>query len=462
MKRAYWVVSIAALTAAAAAWTNPAAAAQEPAPRVAADAQDGQAPKPPAPTPTPVDTSQPEPGTEPEIKVSLRDGVHFKSADGNFDILLGGYVGVQYRAFADRPNDDVRTSPNTWYLRQVRPELSGFIYKDFEFRVQLDFPTGPAAISGTTQDVYAGWRYYPEISLRVGQFKEPFGQEETTPDRFLDFAERSQGDKFTPQRDIGAEIYGTLVGGLFTYELGWFNGAGRAVLDTNQGKEEAGRLRLFPFVWAADNFLFKNLRLGIAGTDATNQNGSVQAFTSNSAYLDIEYLIAGGAGTSLQGPRERWGGEFTWNYGPLGIRGEEWRRVDHVDTPTLHLAPIRTDSWNIQATCLLTGETKPIESRVVPFHPLDPRAGTWGAFEVALRVDRLHISRDIFADGVASPVGNANAVTGYSAGLNWYLTRDIRISPAVFWETYDQKILFSDGRSDAHFFGAILRFQLEF
>ena len=76
----------------------------------------------------------------------------------------------------------------------------------------------------TIQDCYAGWRYYPEFSLRVGQFKEPFGQEQTSPDRFLDFDERSEGDKFTPQRDLGIGAYGTLAGGLFTYELGYFNG----------------------------------------------------------------------------------------------------------------------------------------------------------------------------------------------------------------------------------------------
>src|SRR5437764_1009234 len=95
-----------------------------------------QEPKPPSPTPTPLDPSQKDARKEPEIKVSLKDGVHFKSEDGNFDIILGGYTGIHYRAFAHRPDDNVRTSPDTWYVRQARPELSGFVYKDFDFRVQ--------------------------------------------------------------------------------------------------------------------------------------------------------------------------------------------------------------------------------------------------------------------------------------------------------------------------------------
>jgi phosphate-selective porin OprO/OprP len=431
----------------------------------AADNQDKpqgpEKPKPPSPTPTPVDTSQPEPGTEPEIKVSLKDGVHFRSADGNFDILLGGYVGIHYRVFADRPKNDVKTSPDTWYLRQVRPELSGFIYKDFDFRVQLDFPTGPAAISGTIQDAYAGWRYFPEFSLRVGQFKEPFGQEQTTPDRFLDFDERSQGDRFTPSRDIGAEAYGTIAGGILTYELGYFNGSGRAVLDINKGKEEAGRVRVQPFAQTDEGFLFKYLRLGVAGTVSSNQKAPITAYTSNSAYLNITYLTAGGAANSLDGERSRWGGEATWNYGPVGVRGEAWNRVDHVDTATLYHHRIPMTAWNAQVTWLVTGEKKSLESRILPLHPFDPRGGGWGALELAARVDRLHIDDDIITTGIAA-AGGANEVTGYSAGLNWYLTRNIRISPDVFWEVFNRDIAFADGRQDRHFFGGILRFQLEF
>jgi phosphate-selective porin OprO/OprP len=416
--------------------------------------------KPPSPTPTPTDPSQ-KSGAEPEIKVSLRDGVHFKSADGNFDIILGGYVGIHYRVFAHRPHDNVRTSPDTWYIRQARPELSGFIYKDFDFRVQLDFPTGPAAINGTTQDVYAGWRRYPELSFRVGQFKEPFGQEQTTPDRYLDFNERSEGDRFTPQRDLGAMVYGTLLDGVFTYELGYFNGQGRAVLDQNKGKEEAGRFRVQPFAGSTEGSLLKYLRFGVAGTVAAVQKQSMSAFTSNSSYLNITYITANGA-TALDGQRTRWGGELTWNYGPFGLRGEAWRRVDTVDAPSAANQKLRTDAWSVEATGLVTGERKPIEGRVIPTHPFDPTSDSWGALEVAARVDRLHIDSDIFTLGFATAAGNANVVTGYSLAVNWYLTRNIRISPNVYWEVFNDPILFSTGQTDRHFFGGILRFQLEF
>jgi phosphate-selective porin OprO/OprP len=419
--------------------------------------------KPPAPTPTPLDPSQKEPGTEPVIKVSLKDGVHFKSDDGNFDIILGGYVGIHYRIFAHRPDDNVRTSPDTWYIRQARPELSGFIYRDFDFRVQLDFPTGPASINGTLQDCYAGWRKIPEFSLRVGQFKEPFGQEQTSPDRFLDFDERSEGDKFTPQRDQGIGAYGSLAKGFVTYELGYFNGQGRVAADANKGKEEAGRLRLQPFAASDEGSLFKTLRIGVAGTVSAVQKAPVAAFTSNTAYLNINYLTTAVVATNLlDGERTRWGGELSWSYGPVGVRAEAWRRNDTVDTAATGRETVRTTAWSGQASWLLTGEKKANEGRVIPGSPFSTDDGTWGAFEIAARVDRVHLDDDLFSLGIAAQAGNANVVTGYSFGLNWYLTRNIRVSPNVYWEVTDDPIAFAGGHNDSHFFGGILRFQLEF
>jgi phosphate-selective porin OprO/OprP len=408
-----------------------------------------------------------KPSSEPAISVTLKDGVHFRSEDGNLDATLGGYVGVHYRFVFNRPLDNVRSSPDSWFLRQVRPEFAGTVFKDFDFRVQYDFPTGTtSAVVGTLTDAYIGWRHFPEFSLRLGQFKEPFGQEQTTADRRIDFAERAEGDKFTPGRDLGVMAYGKFFDGVLGYEAGLFNGQGRGVVDADQGKEEAGRLRLQPFLSSDDSFLLKNLRLGIAGTIGQVQNGAINAagpYTSNSAYLNINYLTTNAPATTvLNGERSRWGVESTWNLGPVGLRGEFWRRIDTVDTSARTGQKIDCAAWSGSVTWLLTGETKPIESRVVPLHSFDSGEGDWGALEVAFRADAVRIDPQV---GTLIPYAagtQANRVFAYSAGLNWYLTRSIRITPDFFWENFDNQISFSTGASRNHFFGGILRFQLEF
>jgi len=406
--------------------------------------------------------AKPQPKEEPAITVSLRDGIHFRSSDGNLDSTLGGYMGLHYRYVSQRPDDNVRTSPDSWFLRQARIDLAGAVYKDFDFRIVIDIPTGSNGSTSTAAltDAFIGWRRHPELSFRLGQFKEPFGQEQTTGDRVVEFAERSESDRFTPQRDIGAMVYGRLFDGILGYEAGWFNGNGRSVVDSNKGKELAGRLRVMPFATADESFLFKNLRFGVAATTASVQQSSINGLDATSQYLAIFYLDAT-AGT-LDGERKRLGAEFNWNSGPFGLRGEAWRRVDHVDVGTLNNRRLDMTAWIASATWLVTGEKKPLESWVDPMTPFDPSEGTWGALEIAFRADRLKFSNEIFTTGVASAAGNSNGVTAYTFGLNWFLTRHIRISPDLFWEVYDDPIRFSTGRTDRHFFGGILRFQLEF
>jgi phosphate-selective porin OprO/OprP len=408
----------------------------------------------------PKDVAAPPPA-EPAITATLKDGVHFKSSDGNLDATLGGYLGIHYRAVAHRPDDNVRTSPDSWFLRQARIEMYGAVYKHFDFRIVFDVPTGNGTINtATLTDAYIGWRQYPELSLRIGQFKEPFGQEQTTPDRVIEFDERSLGDRFVPARDLGAMVYGRLFDGILGYEAGYFNGSGRGVVDTNKGKELAGRLRVMPFAAANDDFLLKNLRFGVAATTGTVQNSNINALDSTSPYLAIFYLDAT-AGT-LDGSRKRLGGEFNWNAGPFGLRGELWRRVDHIDNGAFDNQRLAITAWNASATWLITGEKKPLESRVNPTNPFDPSEGKWGAVEAAFRLDRVKIGNEVFRTGAASATGNSNVATGYTMGINWFLTRHIRVSPNLFWEVYDRPILFSTGRTDRHFFGGILRFQLEF
>jgi phosphate-selective porin OprO/OprP len=420
-----------------------------------------------------VQEEKPKKTDEPIITATLKDGIHFRSSDGNFDATLGGYVQAHYRFTAGRHDDNARIRPDAFFLRRVRPEIIGTVYKDFDFRVLYDFPTSnnviaaPAA-TGTLQDAYLGWRHYREISFRIGQFKEPFGQEETGPDRFVNFAERSESDIFTPQRDLGVMVYGAFNEGVLGYEAGYFNGQGRSTLDQNKGKEVAGRIRTQPFVGAAEDSPLKKLRLGLSGTTATVQREPINSSTFNNARsitLGIQYLTTPAVATNfLDGVRTRQGIEATWNWGPLGLRGEAWRRTDEVTTAAVHQRKFETRAWIVEATYLLTGESKPIEGRVVPANPFNVDTGDWGAFELAVKVDRLHFDRSIFSiPGVFSPPpASTNAVTDYAFGVNWYLTRNVRIATDFFWEVFADPLSLTSGKLDRHFFGGVVQFQLEF
>lgn len=403
---------------------------------------------------------QSKPPEDPIITATFKDGIKMKSSDGNFEAAIGGHVYVHYRQIFNRPDDAARTSADTFFLKQARPEISGTLYKDWEYKLQYDFPTGATSASAATaQDVYFGWKPWPEFGIRIGQFKEPFGQEQTVPDPVVDFAERGEQDRLVPARDIGFMFHGKIASGLFSYEAASFNGSGRSVTDGNDEKDVALRLRTMPFVSSDDPFL-KNLRLGVAGTIGDHDRASINGLDFSTGELSILFLDA--TTGFLDGRRTRLGAELTWNVGPVGVKAEVIRRADEVDVGTLDNKDIDSTGWMASASWLVTGETKPIEQKVTPTEVFDAKAGTWGALEVAFRVAELKVDEDIFSAGIASSTANSNQARSYTLAANWYPNRNIRVGPNFAVETFDDPVRFSDGKTEDRFYGALVRFQLDF
>lgn len=394
---------------------------------------------------------------ESPVKVEFKDGLKFKTEDGKFTAHIGGRLLTHVRTVFDRP-DSARTSPDTFFVRQARLEMSGTIFKDFEFKVQADFPTGAAANTGTLQDGYVGWRKIPEFGIRIGQQKEPFSQEELCSTRFIDFVERSAFNRQAPGRDIGILFYGDVWEGLFQYELGVFNGQGRSVVDANDEKDLAIRLRVSPFKKSEIEFL-QGLRIGIAGTFGDVDSSSTNALDLTTTELAVMFLDAT-AGT-IDGRRTRFGLELSWIYKSFSVRAEWARRSDEVDIGASEDEDIDRDAWYVAITWLVTGEKKPLENRVVPATPLDFENEGFGAVELAFRIAMLEVDEDIFDLGVATAAGNSNEVLTITFGANWYVTRNFRISPNVVFERYDDDVNFGNRTEDSAV-GVLLRFQIDF
>ena len=412
------------------------------------------------------------------LSISYKDGIWFKADDGNFTAVINGRIIAHYRSVFDHPDDippsagASRLQADTLFLRQARLDVQGTVYKQFEYRLYLDFPTGQqsntgtaaSAATGTVQDAYVGWRPSSDFGLRIGQFKEPFSQEQTTTLRATDFTERSVLDRLAPGRELGIMIHGKPFGGVLEYELGAFNGGGRGVGDNNDQKEAAGRLRVSPFKNSEDGSLLKGIRFGVAGTVNEIDPAPVAAQTGDlldltSTELNVKFLDIGGAAV-VGGYRTRLGLEFTWLYEFLGLRAEWIRRTDTLNLGGGATNHIDTTGYSVSLTALLTGEKKVLEDRIVPLHPFDLDGG-WGALELAVRFAALRVDDDVQAiSATASP--NANAVRTVTAGVNWYLTRNVRISPDVIFERYNRDIGFAGGRTDRGFIGALIRFQIDF
>jgi phosphate-selective porin OprO/OprP len=83
---------------------------------------------------------------------------------------------------------------------------------------------------------------------------------------------------------------------------------------------------------------------------------------------------------------------------------------------------------------VLTGENATFAG-VTPQHSFDPHNGQWGALQVVGRYEELDIDNAAFPV-FANPATSASAAQAWSAGLNWYLNKNIRFNASFSHTTF--------------------------
>jgi hypothetical protein len=291
------------------------------------------------------------------------NGEHFfiRSADGQFSISPYGYVDSDYRAY----KGDGAPS-NTFVLRRARFGFQGNYGSHFDFALLTD----AAGTSGSiVRDVYLNVRIRREFQFQVGQFKTPFAQEAGTGATNLDFVERGFQSMLYPSaasafRSPGVAIHGDIDGGVVQYWVGAFNGKGYAQVNTTNQPEVIGRLRFYPGRKSKSEWL-KGLAFG-GSADRGRSRGlsGDQSFSGN---------LPGGVYNffpqfAINGPTQRYNGEFTYIKSGLAVRGEfDQLNMSRNNVGSeqagglgfLSLPSIIAKAWNISATYLLTGEKQP-------------------------------------------------------------------------------------------------------
>lgn len=339
------------------------------------------------------------------------------------------------RAFSKRRKTDGEdTDPvpevltESFDLRRLRADLRGTVYRDYDFRVNLDYAGNRVEVL----DAYLDACLTSALQLRVGKFKEPVGLERLQGVFALTFAERGLPTALAPNRDIGAQLHGSIGGSLFGYAVGLFNGVADGASgdhDPSDGKDLSGRVFVHPFErggWA----VLKGLGLGVAGTVGSHR-GSPEATglptlrTTIGRSTFLRYRADGTAtGTVVaDGRRTRIAPQGYWYWRNFGVLGEYIRtrtevRLGDVSTDLTHRA------WQVAGSWVLTGEPA-THHGVVPTRVFDPGRGTWGAWAVALRVQGLEGDVDAFPL-LADPMQSVLAVDGFTIGVHGYLNRAVR------------------------------------
>jgi phosphate-selective porin OprO/OprP len=373
--------------------------------------------------------AQPAPAAPP-FTAGWQDGFIVQSANGDYRLLVGMVGQIDGRFSLDDPKPII----NTFSVRKLRPTFSGRLARYFDFKFMPDFGNGATVV----QDAYLDIRFSPAFRVRTGKDKTPVGYELLVGDAFLLFPERSLASSLVPNRDVGVQAQGDLAGGKLFYSAGVFNGipdgtSATTDVDTNNGKDLAGRIVVQPFRATAATAPPRRLSgLGFQlGGSTGQQSGALPAFRTSVGQTYFSYAAA-----AADGRRTRVSPAAFYYYKAFGAFAEYMR-----STQTVIKGGIDTDvtntAWNITSSYVLTGETG-ADRGVRPAANFDPSTGKWGAIQLIARYAELKLDGDIFRRGLAA-AGASRSAKSFTIGADWYPAAVIK-----YYATFERTMFAGD------------------
>jgi phosphate-selective porin OprO/OprP len=217
-----------------------------------------------------------------------------------------------------------------------------------------------------------------------------------------------------------------------SYASGIFNGVpdGASSDQASQdNKDYAARVFVAPFLKAESRSL-RGVGVGIALTTGVHRGtltaASLPVYVTSGQSTFFSYRSDGTReGTSIaDGMVRRFSPQVYYHWGPFSIQGEYVRssqavRKGHTRAQLDHRAS------QVALTYVVTGEEASYRG-VVPKTYFNPRARTWGAFEIATRYSELSVDRNSFPL-FADPATSARKAQAWAGGLNWYFNRNVKV-----------------------------------
>jgi phosphate-selective porin len=339
------------------------------------------------------DEGKPVVQSKKEEKKEEKKSVPVFAAASEFKLTLGGFMQIQAEggdAFAFEGRFGSAAIKDRFRIRRGRISLSGDYKEDVDFKIEGDFGFSDTALtvrdaSGRTlgsnstrtafsaTDIYANWHTYPELNVKVGQFKAPFGLEQITSDTKLFTPERTLATTaLTPERQIGVQIWGRPFANLWpeekdllTYYAGAFNGTGRniSVNDNNEfmyvGRVEVQALR--------SKILNQNasLRFGANGLTSRDESGTniSSVIRENSDGSLASYNLPS------RGTREGYGFDAWLHLGPFDLIGEYLHERISPRGPAPLFTAFEPSGYYVQGSYFVVPKTLQLVAKWESFDP---------------------------------------------------------------------------------------------
>ncbi len=354
-----------------------------------------------------------------DFRVYWDNGLEMATKNDEVTLSMGGRIQQDWayinrnRELANSFGEDDRYATG---FRRLRLFQEGSVGKNFNYKLQLDFAGGSAAV----KDVFIHLSEIPVVgNVRVGHQKEFFSMEQIASSNDVVFMERSLGDLFIPTRNPGLTIFDHYHGGRLTWGAGIHREADGFGIpkQTEQGNFLlTGRIAGIP--WQQDDTHL--LAIGSAISRRDPDNNLVNFQTKPESSLAEPYVNSGtirNVSKNLVSNHS-----LTTVYGPLSIQGEYMaaRPFSSISNTNMLFR-----GYYGQVSFFLTGDSRNYNPQDGSFDGTIPdndfnlskEQGT-GAIEIALRYSTLDLD-DQF--------NNGEEITDITAGMNWYLNPNSRI-----------------------------------
>ena len=369
------------------------------------------------------------PAPKPSATVTADEtGFALTSADKQYQFRLKGQFQVDGRRFFDQV---ALENSDTFLVRRARPIVAGTVFGLVDFYVAPDFGNNTIAVYDTYLDTHP----WPWLRLRVGKFKGPVGLERLQSDSDLVFVERALDSNLSAQREVGVQLWGDVAGGLVHWDAGVFNGNpdnGLDNIDSNHAKTFAGRLFIQPFALEPLRIAGR-LGVGIAASTG-NEKGSasnpwLNPFKSPGQQTIFTYLTTPTAAVVYaKGRHTRINPQLYYYIGPFGLLAE-WVKEYQELANSVGSGAVNNNAAHVTASFVIGGAAT--YEGIKPNHPLSVADGTFGAIEIALRYEYLHIDTDAFPTA-ADPSASVRQAQSGGIALNWQLNRNVKVSADYF------------------------------
>ncbi|MCK4840222.1 MAG: hypothetical protein KAS94_15555 [Desulfobulbaceae bacterium] len=361
---------------------------------------------------------------ERDWRVYWDDGLRFKTKDNNFDIKIGGRFQLDgaiidpdnrtKEAFPDLSGDELE-------IRRVRIYILGTIYRDYDFKFQVDFARWPDVLY---KDAYIDMKNIPYVgTIRVGHQFEPFSLEEETSTKYITFMERALPTlAFDPKRNTGLLLFNAPLNKRLWWGAGVFKPVeDDAPFDFSGHSDLNVSARIAGLPWFEDET--KLLLLGLScihkfRSDSTEEDKRLIFSARPESNLADELVNTGrliSDGADLINP------EFVLVMGPFSLQGEYYYASVDRDTGR----NLNFSGFYAFASYFITGESRPYIASEASFGPVKPKrnfdlktGSGLGAWEVALRYSYIDLNDEDIQGGEEK---------NFTAGLNWYLNPNVRI-----------------------------------